>query len=270
MVGADLKNLVNEAALTAARRNHEQVELGDVTDALERIILGAERQIVISPDERERTAYHESGHALLGMLRPGADPVRKVSIVPRGRALGVTFQSPDADRYGYDAAYLRGRIVGALGGRAAEQVVYGDFTTGAESDLEQVTRIARMMVGRWGMSEKVGMVSVLPGPQDEPTLFPGQGPGGPSEETRQLIDSEVRRIVEECYAEALTTLTDHRDQLESLTRRLLEAETLDEADAYAAAGVPRSRAANIPPAVDVTSAARTAPGANGTPGGEQP
>ena len=177
MVGADLKNLVNEAALTAARRNHEQVELADFTDALERIILGAERQIVISDDERERTAYHESGHALLGMLRPGADPVRKVSIVPRGRALGVTFQSPDADRYGYDVAYLRGRIVGALGGRAAEQVVYGDFTTGAESDLEQVTRIARMMVGRWGMSEKVGMVSVLPGPQDEPTAVPRPGPG---------------------------------------------------------------------------------------------
>jgi cell division protease FtsH len=261
MVGADLKNLVNEAALTAARRNHEQVELGDITDALERIILGAERQIVISDEERERTAYHESGHALLGMLRPGADPVRKVSIVPRGRALGVTFQSPDADRYGYDVAYLRGRIVGALGGRAAEQVVYGDFTTGAESDLEQVTRIARMMVGRWGMSEKVGMVSVLPGPQDEPTLFPGQGPGGPSEETRQLIDAEVRRIVEECYREAISTLTDHRDQLESLTRRLLEAETLDEADAYAAAGVPRSRAANPTPmpTIDAAPAASTAP-----------
>ena len=239
MVGADLKNLVNEAALTAARRNHEQVELADFTDSLERIILGAERQILISPHERERTAYHESGHALIGMLRPGADPVRKVSIVPRGRALGVTFQSPDADRYGYDVAYLRGRIVGALGGRAAEQVVYGDFTTGAESDLEQVTRIARMMVGRWGMSEKVGMVSVLPGPQDEPTLFPGQGPGGPSEETRQLIDSEVRRIVEECYAEAMATIIEERDKLESLTQALLERETLDEADAYAAAGVPR-------------------------------
>src|SRR3954470_10123184 len=264
MVGADLKNLVNEAALTAARRNHEQVELGDITDALERIILGAERQIVISPDERERTAYHESGHALLGMLRPGADPVRKVSIVPRGRALGVTFQSPDADRYGYDVAYLRGRIVGALGGRAAEQVVYGDFTTGAESDLEQVTRIARMMVGRWGMSEKVGMVSVLPGPQDEPTLFPGQGPGGPSEETRQLIDAEVRRIVEECYAEAIATLTDHRDQLESLTRRLLDAETLDEADAYAAGGVPRSRAANPLPTIDAAPAASTAPAPDAT------
>jgi cell division protease FtsH len=200
------------------------------------------------------------------MLRPGADPVRKVSIVPRGRALGVTFQSPDADRYGYDVAYLRGRIVGALGGRAAEQVVYGDFTTGAESDLEQVTRIARMMVGRWGMSEKVGMVSVLPGPQDEPTLFPGQGPGGPSEETRQLIDSEVRRIVEECYAEAIATLNEHRDQLESLTRRLLEVETLDEADAYAAAGVPRSRAANpMPtPTIEAAPAASTAPAGDAT------
>ena len=239
MVGADLKNLVNEAALTAARRNHEKVELADFTDSLERIILGAERKILISPHERERTAYHESGHALIGMLRPGADPVRKVSIVPRGRALGVTFQSPDADRYGYDVAYLRGRIVGALAGRAAEQVVYGDFTTGAESDLEQVTRIARMMVGRWGMSEKVGMVSVLPGPTDEPLLFPGQGPGGPSEETRQMIDSEVRRIVEECYAEATATIVQERDKLESLTKALLERETLDEADAYAAAGVPR-------------------------------
>ncbi len=239
MVGADLKNLVNEAALTAARRNHEKVELADFTDSLERIILGAERRILISPHERERTAYHESGHALIGMLRPGADPVRKVSIVPRGRALGVTFQSPDADRYGYDVAYLRGRIVGALGGRAAEEVVYGDFTTGAESDIEQVTRIARMMVGRWGMSEKVGMVSVLPGPQDEPLLFPGQGPGGPSEETRQLIDSEVRQIVEECYAEAKATIIEERDKLESLTKALLERETLDEADAYAAAGVPR-------------------------------
>ncbi len=239
MVGADLKNLVNEAALTAARRNHERVELSDFTDSLERIILGAERRILISPHERERTAYHESGHALIGMLRPGADPVRKVSIVPRGRALGVTFQSPDADRYGYDIAYLRGRIVGALGGRAAEEVIYGDFTTGAESDIEQVTRIARMMVGRWGMSEKVGMVSVLPGPQDEPLLFPGQGPGGPSEETRQLIDSEVRQIVEDCYAEAKATIIEHRAKLESLTKALLERETLDEADAYAAAGVPR-------------------------------
>ena len=152
MVGADLKALVNEAALTAARRGHEKVQMADFTDALERILLGAERRIMLSPQERERTAHHESGHALLGMLQPGADPVRKVSIVPRGRALGVTFQSPETDRYGYGANYLRGRIIGALGGRAAEEIVYHDTSTGAESDLEQVTRIARQMVGRWGMS----------------------------------------------------------------------------------------------------------------------
>jgi cell division protease FtsH len=248
MVGADLKNLVNEAALTAARRNHERVHLADFTDSLEKIVLGAERRIVISRDERERTAYHESGHALLGMLQPGADPVRKVSIVPRGRALGVTFQSPESDRYGYDDRYLRGRIVGALGGRAAEQIVYGNVTTGAESDLEQVTRTARMMVGRWGMSDRIGLVSVLPGPGDEPTLFPGVGPGGPSEETRRILDEEVRRIVEECYLEAIAKLTTHRPQLESLTQALLASETLDEADAYAAAGVDRHAADGGEPA----------------------
>ena len=172
MVGADLRNLVNEAALTAARREHEKVQLADFTDSLEKIVLGAERKIVLSPDERERTAYHESGHALLGMLQPGADPVRKISIIPRGRALGVTFQSPSTDRYGYSSDYLKGRLVGSLGGRAAELLIYGDLTTGAESDLEQATRIARAMAGRWGMSDAVGPVSVLPGPNDEPTLFP--------------------------------------------------------------------------------------------------
>ncbi|MGD9696693.1 MAG: ATP-dependent zinc metalloprotease FtsH [Thermoleophilia bacterium] len=237
MVGADLKNLINEAALTAARRNHERVESQDVTDALERIVLGAERRIMISPAERERTAYHESGHALLGMLVPGADPVRKISIIPRGRALGVTFQAPDADRYGYGADYLRGRIVGALGGRAAEEVVYGDVTTGAESDLEQVTGIAKRMVGRWGMSDAIGPVSVLPGPNDEPLLFPGTG-GGVSPRTQELVDEEVRRIVDECYEQALRLLTDNRDKLNALTEALLQRETLDQADAYRAAGIP--------------------------------
>ncbi|WP_343233041.1 ATP-dependent zinc metalloprotease FtsH [Miltoncostaea marina] len=238
MVGADLRNLINEAALTAARREHERVRAGDFTDALERIVLGAERRIMISPAERERTAYHESGHALLGMLQPGADPVRKISIVPRGRALGVTFQAPDADRYGYGAEYLRGRIIGALGGRAAERVVFGDITTGAESDLEQVTNIARRMVGRWGMSEAVGPVSVLPGPDDQPMLFPGS-PGTVSPRTQELIDAEVRRIVEECEDEAVRQLVEHRDRLEALARALLERETLDEADAYAVAGITR-------------------------------
>jgi len=240
MVGADLRNLVNEAALTAARRSHEQVQLADFTDSLERIVLGAERRIVLSPEERERTAYHESGHALLGMLHPGADPVRKISIIPRGRALGVTFQSPTTDRYGYTADYLRGRLVGALGGRAAEQLVYGDMTTGAESDLEQATRIARQMAGRWGMSDRIGPVSVLPGPNDEPMLFPGAGDA--SEHTRELVDEEVRRILEECEREALSQLEGHRDQLEALTRALLERETLDEADAYRIAGIEREPA----------------------------
>jgi cell division protease FtsH len=254
MVGADLKNLVNEAALTAARRNHEAVSLADFNDALERIMLGAERKIMLSDEERERTAYHESGHAVLGMLEPGADPVRKVSIVPRGRALGVTFQSPESDRYGYDAKYLRGRIVGALGGRAAEQIVYGNVTTGAESDLEQVTNIARQMVGRWGMSDAVGLVSVLPRPEDEQSaLFPGAGPA--SEATRELIDQEVRRIVDECYESAVTLLQENRDRLEALSHALLENETLDEVDAYRAAGFePRAGATDGKPAPQTTLA----------------
>jgi cell division protease FtsH len=238
MVGADLANLVNEAALTAARRDHDRVGLADFTDALERILLGAARRIMLSPAERERTAYHESGHALLGMLQPGADPVRKVSIVPRGRALGVTFQSPESDRYGYEAEYLRGRIIGALGGRAAEELVYGDVTTGAESDLEQVTRIARQMVGRWGMSDAVGPVSVLPGPDDEPLLFPGSA-GTVSEQTRELVDGEVRRIINDCYDAAFGLLRENRERLDALARALLERETLDEEDVYRVAGIDR-------------------------------
>jgi cell division protease FtsH len=239
MVGADLRNLINEAALTAARRDGDRVHMADFTQALERIVLGAERHIMLSEAERERTAYHESGHALLGMLLPGADPVRKISIVPRGRALGVTFQSPDADRYGYGAEYLRGRITGALGGRAAEEIVYGDITTGAESDLEQVTAIARRMVGRWGMSDAIGPVSVLPGPNDEPLLFPGTA-GMVSPRTQELLDAEVRTIVDACYADALSILTDNREKLNALAQALLASETLDEADAYRVAAVTRT------------------------------
>ena len=238
MVGADLKNLVNEAALLAARRNREKVEQADFTDALEKVVLGAERRIVLSGEDRRRTAYHEGGHAILGMLQPGADPVRKVSIVPRGRALGVTFQSPDADRYGYGAAYLRGRIVGALGGHAAEELVYGDVTTGAESDLEQVTRIARQMVGRWGMSDAVGKVSVLPRPDEEPMLF---GAAHASDRTLELVDAEVRRIADECYEEALEQLRENRERLDALADALVEHETLDEADIYRIAGIERRR-----------------------------
>ncbi len=246
MVGADLRNLINEAALGAARRGHIEVTREDFTDALEKIVLGAARRIVLSAEDRRRTAYHESGHALLGMLEPGADPVRKVSIIPRGQALGVTFQSPEADRYGYGQSYLRGRIVGALGGQAAEELIYGEITTGAESDLEQATRIARQMVGRWGMSEKIGRVSVLPGPADQRLLFPGMD-GASSEHTRELVDQEVKRITDECYTRALKTLRVHREQLDSLAGALLEHETLDEPDAYQAAGIPQPQRAEQPP-----------------------
>jgi cell division protease FtsH len=235
MVGADLANLVNEAALLAAKRRHDAVLRADFNDALEAVVLGSERRIILSPEERRRTAYHESGHALLGMLQPGADPVRKVSIVPRGQALGVTFQSPHTDRYGYDVDYLKGRIVGALGGRAAEEIVFNDVTTGAESDLEQVTAIARQMVGRWGMSEAIGPVSVLPREERPALLSDG---AGPSDDMRRLIDDEVRRIVDECYGRALRSLLDHRERLDHLAQALLERETLDQEEAYEAAGLP--------------------------------
>ncbi len=238
MVGADLRNLVNEAALTAARRGHAQVQQADFTDALEKVVLGTPRKIMLTVDERRRTAHHEGGHALLGMLTPGADPVRKVSITPRGHALGVTFQSPESDQYAYSEEYLRGRIVGALGGKAAEEVVYGTTSTGAESDLDQVSRIARQMVGRWGMSPKIGPIAVLPAEGTEQPFLGDSN--GPSQATRELVDAEARRIVDECYARALEVLRDNRDRLERLADALLRHETLDADAAYEAAGVERT------------------------------
>jgi cell division protease FtsH len=232
MTGADLANLVNQAAIGAARRGADTVSARDFGEALERIQLGAERDVVIPPEERRRTAYHEAGHALLGMLQPGADPVRKVTIIPRGRALGVTLSTPEADRYGYDERYLRGRITGALGGMAAEEEVFGVVTTGAENDLEDSTRIARAMAGRWGMSERVGPVSVLPKDAD-PRL------AGVSDAVLDAVDEEVRRISEECYAEARRLLRENRDRLEAIVEQLLEHETLEEPEIYAAAGIPR-------------------------------
>jgi cell division protease FtsH len=244
MVGAELANLVNEAALQAARRNHTQVHLADFTDALEKIVLGSERRIMLSAEDRRRTAYHEAGHALLGMLTPGADPVRKISIVPRGHALGVTFQSPDADRYSYSASYLRGRIAGMLAGRAAEELVYDDVTTGAENDLEQATGIAKQMVGRWGMSEKVGMLSALPDPRREQPLTLGGDDTSPA--TRELVETEARRILDQGYDQALQTLRANRHRLDALVEALLRTETLDAADAYRAAGVPYPAEPDLP------------------------
>jgi cell division protease FtsH len=244
MVGAELANLVNEAALLAARRNHTQVQQADFTDALERIVLGSERRILLSAEDRRRTAYHEAGHALVGMLTPGADPVRKISIVPRGHALGVTFQSPDADRYSYSASYLRGRIAGALAGRAAEELIYDDVTTGAENDLEQATGIAKQMVGRWGMSEKVGTLSALPDPRREQTL--GLGGDGTSPATQELVETEARRILDQGYDQALETLRANRQRLDALVEALLRTETLDAADAYHAAGIPIPATPDLP------------------------
>ncbi|MFC9912045.1 ATP-dependent zinc metalloprotease FtsH [Streptomyces sp. NPDC127197] len=233
MTGAELANLANEAALIAVKRGQEQVTQTDLSEALEKVQLGAERTLVMPQEERRRTAYHESGHALLGMLQPGADPVRKITIVPRGRALGVTLSTPESDKYAYTEDYLRGRIIGALGGMAAEHVVYGVITTGSESDLEQVTNIARGMVARWGMSRQVGRLSALPNDAQQ-TYGLAAAP-----QTLDVIDGEMRRIVDECYEEACRKLRDHRQQLDALAGALLERETLEEADAYRIAGISR-------------------------------
>jgi cell division protease FtsH len=238
MVGADLANLANEAALLAARRGHERVLMPDFTDALEKIMLGAPRGLVLSEEEKRRTAYHESGHALVGMLTPGADPVRKVSIIPRTMSLGVTLSAPDVERTTYDQEYLITRIKVALGGRVAEELVYNSMSSGAESDIQQLTAIARQMVGRWGMNKSIGPIAVLPSEAQGPLL---PGAAEVSESTRRLVDDEVRRIVEEAHNAVTRLLSEHREQLDALTAALVAAETLDQDDAYAAARVPHER-----------------------------
>jgi cell division protease FtsH len=248
--GADIALLVNEAALFAARRDHAAVEQRDFTDAIEKIILGAERQVVMTRADRERTAYHESGHALVGMLTPGADPVRKVSIIPRGQALGVTLSTPESDRFNYARDELLAKIKVALGGRAAEKVVFGDMTTGAESDIQNLTQTARGMVGRWGMSDAIGAVAVTDGRQEGP-LLPGALPA--STATQELVDQEVRRIVDDAERDVIELLERERGRLEALASALLERETLDQPEAYEAAGVEL-------PEVDVEAEAKATAG----------
>jgi cell division protease FtsH len=243
MVGADLANLVNEAALLAARRNHDKVQEADFTDALEKIVLGAERKVLLSKEDKRRTAYHEGGHAIVGMLTPGADPVRKISIIPRGLALGVTFSAPDADRYNYSRDELIAKIKVSLGGRSAEEIVFGDLTTGAESDFQQLTQIARSMVGRWGMSDEIGTIVVIPQDGQGPFL---PGASGVSEETERMIDDEVRKIVAAAHEDVLALLRENRDKLDGLAHALLEHETLDQPDAYKAAGIPQPSESESP------------------------
>jgi cell division protease FtsH len=232
--GADIALFVNEAALFAARRDHAAVEQRDFTDAIEKTLLGAERQVVMTDADRRRTAYHESGHALVGMLTPGADPVRKISIIPRGQALGVTLATPEGDRYNYARDDLIGQIKVALGGRAAEKIVFGDITTGAESDIQNLTQTARSMVGRWGMSDAIGPIAVTDGRQDG-ALLPGAFPASPP--TQQLVDEEVRRIVDGAEQDVIQLLERERGRLDALASALLERETLDQPEAYEVAGV---------------------------------
>jgi len=238
--GADIKNLVNEAALLAARRNENDVREKDFLDALEKIVLGPERPLLLTQEDKKRIAYHEGGHAILGIVVPGADPVNRVTIVPRGQALGMTYQRPDVERYNYPEDYLRGRIVGALGGRAAEEIVYGTKTTGAESDIEQATSLARRMVTRWGMSDRVGLVQLAPRENPYlPTMDGHQGAKPFSEATAEAIDEEVRRIIGESHDEAKRLLSAHRQQLDALAAALLARETLNEQEILEVTGLRR-------------------------------
>jgi len=239
LVGADLRNLVNEAALLAAGKNRSAVTEEDFAQALEKIALGTERKLTLDPVERRRVAYHESGHALLGLLQPEGDPVRRVTIVPRGQALGVTLSVPDDDRYNYSEPYLRARIVNALGGRAAEQVVFGTITTGAENDFRQVTDMARAMVTRWGMSPEIGLVA-LAGTEEGNYLEGAFGAGATrpySEETARAIDNATRRIIDECYTKALDLLTRERRRLDAMADALLRQESLNEEEMRAVTGL---------------------------------
>ena len=227
MVGADLANLVNEAALLAARRNMDYVDQRSFLEALDKILLGAERPLVLSEEDLNVVAYHEGGHALAGLLSEHGDPITKVTIVPRGQALGVTMATPIDDRYNYSKEYLLSQIVYALGGRAAEQVAIGRITTGAENDLQRVTQLARQMVTRWGMSERLGTISF----SERQSPFAGGGDTGAptdySEETAELIDEEVDRIVRTSYAHTLEIMENHRPALDRIAQELRRQETID-------------------------------------------
>lgn len=229
MVGADLANLANEAALTAARHRLDKVTHVCFEEAMDRIMMGAERPLVLSPQERRVTAYHESGHTLVAMFTPQADPVHKVTIVPRGQTLGVTQMVPLDDRHNYPRAYLLARLAVGLGGRVAEELAIGEITTGAENDLKQVTELAHQMITHWGMSPLLGPI-FLGGEQE---VFLGREMGlrereAYSEQTSALIDAEVRRLISTCYTSVQQLLSQHRQDLDRLAQALLEQESLNE------------------------------------------
>jgi cell division protease FtsH len=228
MSGADLANLCNEAALMAARRNARVVEMQDFERAKDKIFMGPERKSMVMPEEERRnTAYHESGHALIGKLLPKCDPVHKVTIIPRGRALGVTMSLPENDRYSYDKDYMLHQISMLFGGRIAEEVFMHQMTTGASNDFERATQIARDMVMRYGMSDRLGPMVYA---ENEGEVFLGRSvtkTTNISEETMQKVDAEVRRIIDEQYAQARQLIEDNQDKMHAMATALLEWETID-------------------------------------------
>jgi cell division protease FtsH len=230
--GADLSNLVNEAALIAARRNKKKVDMGDFEFAKDKVLMGAERKtMMLTDDEKTITAYHEAGHALIACFSPGADPLHKVTIIPRGRALGLTMQLPSEDKYTYKKQYVETQIAILMGGRVAEEITQNDITTGAGNDIERATEMARRMVCEWGMSE-LGPLSF--GSKDEP-VFLGREFAQRSEysqETAVRIDREVSRIVQNGYERAKSILVEYRTVLDRISRDLLERETLDGEEVY--------------------------------------
>ncbi len=225
--GADLANLCNEAALIAARGNQDQIHMCDFEEALDRVLLGATRTLLLNDHERRIVAYHEAGHALVAWLTPVADPVRKVSIIPHGRALGVTEQLPGEDHYNYSKEYLLARLAVMLGGRTAEEVALNEITTGAENDLMEATRLARRMVTRWGMGS-LGLMVLLSN-DEQPFLGYELTQGRDySEETAARIDQDVRRLLEESQRKVHNILIENLSKLDQLVQVLLREETIEE------------------------------------------
>lgn len=228
--GADLENLVNEAALLTGREDKQQVDMSTMLAARDKVVLGARRENVISEEEKKIIAYHEAGHAVTASLLPHADPLDKVTIIPRGRALGATEQIPEEEHYNLQQSYLRDRIAVMLGGRVAEQLVFGEFSSGAEDDLKQATRLAQHMITHWGMSERLGPVAFRRG---EEHIFLGREITQArdfSEHTAQIIDDEIRKLIKEIEASVTQLLTEHRKQLDNIANALLEKETLESKD----------------------------------------
>ena len=261
--GAELENLVNEAALQAAKLNKNEVNMSDFEFAKDKIFMGRERRSLILSDEEKRiTAYHEGGHALTAKLLPGSDPVHKVSIVPRGRALGITMQLPGEDRHGYSHNFLRNNLVILLGGRVAEEIIFKDVTTGASNDIERVTKLARKMVTEWGMSDAIGTLTI--GETGEEVFIGREWVHNKnySEDTARLVDAEVKRIVEEAHERCTKLLTENIDKLHRIAEALIDRETIsgEELDMLIE-GKP------LPPAEEHPASGKSGPKDGGTPSG---